>query len=155
MRLAREAQKLGIHEIVDLTKIRGDHIRALESGNYGVFSAPVYIRGFVRAYSNLLHLDTARILEELGRELADSGQIDPTLSPPKRSTLDAAMFQLARFSRRIVLPVAGVIVLLVIVVTSYFMWRHFQSQDPTARLGEDYYHVSTNSGETLPVPSVR
>ncbi|MGA2177162.1 MAG: helix-turn-helix domain-containing protein [Verrucomicrobiota bacterium] len=155
LKQAREAQKLGIHEVVDLTKIRGDHIRALEAGNYSVFSAPVYIRGFVRTYANLLHLDAAQILEQLGRELADAGQIDPTLAPPERSVVDAAMFQLAKFSRRILLPAMGVIVTLVIVLSTYFLVRHFRNQDPTASLGEDYYQVSTNTGDTLPVPTMR
>ena len=70
LRQAREAQKMDLHEIVDITKIRADHLRALEEGNYSVFSAPVYIRGFVRSYATLLKLDTAQILEELGHELA-------------------------------------------------------------------------------------
>jgi cytoskeletal protein RodZ len=155
LKQAREAQKLGIHEVVDLTKIRGDHIRALEAGNYSVFSAPVYIRGFVRTYSNLLHLDTVKVLEELGRELADSGQIDPTLAPPERSALDVAMFQLARFSRRILLPAMGLIVTLVIVLATYFLVRHFRNGDPAASLGENFYQASTNTGDTLPVPTVR
>jgi cytoskeletal protein RodZ len=154
LKQAREAQKLGIHEIVDLTKIRGDHIRSLEAGNYSVFSAPVYIRGFVRTYASLLHLDTAKILEQLGRELADSGQIDPTLSPPERSSLDAAMFQLAKFSRRIMLPAMGVVVALAVILTAFLLARHYRNQDPTARLGESFYPAPTNTGDTLPLPPV-
>src|SRR5271157_4856346 len=102
LKQAREAQKLGMHEVVDITKIRGDHLRALEEGNYSVFSAPVYIRGFVRSYATLLKLDTAQILEQLGHELADSGQVDPTLAPASGSLLDSAMFQLSKFSRRLI-----------------------------------------------------
>ena len=67
-----------------MTKIRGDHIRALEEGNYSIFSAPVYIRGFVRTYANLLKLDTKVLLDQLGRELAESGQVDPSFSPASR-----------------------------------------------------------------------
>ena len=48
LRQAREAQKLTIQELAEITKIRSDHIRALEEGNFNVFPAPVYIRGFVR-----------------------------------------------------------------------------------------------------------
>src|SRR5580658_8636913 len=118
LRQAREARTLGIHEVVDMTKIRGDHIRALEEGNYSVFSAPVYIRGFVRTYSNLLKLDTAQVLEQLGRELAESGQVDPMLAPKKRSLLDAAMFQLSKFSRRMVWPAVGTAAVLLVIVGS-------------------------------------
>ena len=38
LRQAREAQNLTIHQIADITKIRTDHIRALEQGNFDVFS---------------------------------------------------------------------------------------------------------------------
>ena len=45
LRSAREARKLTIYQVAETTKIRTDHIRALEVGNFEVFSAPVYIRG--------------------------------------------------------------------------------------------------------------
>ncbi|MGH7954054.1 MAG: helix-turn-helix domain-containing protein, partial [Limisphaerales bacterium] len=43
LRAAREVQKLTIHQVAEKTKIRTDHVRALEDGNFSVFSAPVYI----------------------------------------------------------------------------------------------------------------
>jgi len=144
-----------MHEVVDMTKIRGDHLRALEEGNYSVFSAPVYIRGFVRTYSNLLKLDTAQILEQLGRELADSGQVDPMLVPPERSLLDAAMFQLSKFSRRMVWPAVGAVALLLVIFASYLAWRHYRNQDPAAGLGAGLYQAPTNAGDTLSLPAKR
>src|SRR5277367_2101534 len=119
LRKAREAQDLELHDIVDMTKIQSDHLRALEEGNYSVFSAPVYIRGFVRTYATLLKLDTTQILEQLGRELADSGQVDPLLAPAEKSMVDAAMFQLSRFSRRLVWPAVGAGILALVVLGFY------------------------------------
>ena len=49
LREAREAQNLTVYQVAEITKIRTDHIRALDEGNYDVFSAPVYIRGSVRS----------------------------------------------------------------------------------------------------------
>jgi len=155
LRQAREAQKMDLHEIVDITKIRADHLRALEEGNYSVFSAPVYIRGFVRSYATLLKLDTAQILEELGHELADSGQVDPSLAPSSRSLLDSAMFQLSKFSRRMVWPAVGIGAVLLVVLGCYLVWSHNRNQDPTVGLGEGLYQVPANSGDTLPLPASR
>jgi cytoskeletal protein RodZ len=155
LRQAREAQELELHDIVDLTKIQSDHLRALEEGNYSVFSAPVYIRGFVRTYATLLKLDTAKILEQLGQELADSGQVDPLLAPPERSFLDAAMFQLSKFSRRLVWPAAGTAAVALVIVTCYVLWSHHRNEDPTVGLGTGLYQMPTNSGETLPLPVTR
>ena len=82
LRSARETQKLAIHQVADWTKIRSDHLRALEEGNYSVFSAPVYIRGFVRTYATLLKLDSTLILQQLSQELAGSGPVEPALVQP-------------------------------------------------------------------------
>ena len=51
LRAAREAKNLTVSQVAETTKIRGDHIRALEEGNYNVFVAPVYSRGFIRTYA--------------------------------------------------------------------------------------------------------
>lgn len=152
LRQAREAQKMEVHQVVDITKIRGDHLRALEEGNYDVFSAPVYIRGFVRSYASLLKLDVAKILEQLGKELADSGQIDPTLAPPARGFLDQIMFQLSKFSRRVIWPAVGIAVALLVIVCCYFWWVHNRKQDPTIGLGAGLYQTPANTGDTLPLP---
>ena len=37
LRAAREATKLTIEQVADATKIRTDHIRALEQGNFSAF----------------------------------------------------------------------------------------------------------------------
>ena len=153
LRKAREEQNLGVQDISNLTKIRADHLLALEECNYSVFSAPVYIRGFVRTYSTVLKLDTARILEDLGRELADSGQIDPLLAPVKRSKVDVAMFHLSKFSRRMVWPAAGAVLVLALVTGGYLWWHSYQTADPTLGLGPGLYQAPANSGDTLPLPA--
>jgi cytoskeletal protein RodZ len=56
LRQAREQRGWTINQLADATKIRTDHIRALEEGNYNVFAAPVYIQGFVRTCATLLKL---------------------------------------------------------------------------------------------------
>jgi cytoskeletal protein RodZ len=155
LRKAREALDLELHDIVDMTKIQSDHLRALEEGNYSVFSAPVYIRGFVRTYATVLKLDTAKILEQLGQELADSGQVDPLLATPEKSLLDMAMFHLSKFSRRLIWPAVGTAALALVVCVGYLFLTHDRGEDPTVGLGAGLYQVPTNTGETLPMPMVR
>lgn len=114
MRQARESKNLTIYEIAEVTKIRTDHIRALESGDYEVFSAPVYIRGFVRTYATLLKLDVPTILAELNQELAKSPKHHepPPLTGPSRGIVDSLMFQLSKLNWRIVGPILGVVLIL-------------------------------------------
>jgi cytoskeletal protein RodZ len=155
LRQAREDQKLSVAEVSETSKIRSDHIRALEEGNYAIFSAPVYIRGFVRTYANLLKLDTPRVLEQLGQELAESGQVDPSFAPASRGALDAAMFQLSRFSRRLIWPTIGAGIVVAVVIAAALYWNHVKIQDPTTGLEEGLYQAPSNTGETLPLPASR
>lgn len=152
LRTARETQKLAIHQVADWTKIRGDHLRALEQGDYSIFSAPVYIRGFVRTYATLLKLDAPQILSQLNLELADSGQVEPALSQPPTGVLDDAMFQLSKSVRRLALPAVGIVVLAALGFVSYLLWVRSQHQDPTNGLGPGYYSAPPPSGQTLPLP---
>src|SRR5688500_5826347 len=65
LREAREGAGRTVRDLSDQTKIRTDHLEALEEGRYEVFSAPVYIRGFIRSYAGALNLNVAEILAEL------------------------------------------------------------------------------------------
>src|SRR5712664_880560 len=95
---AREARKLTIEQVAEVTKIRSDHVRALEEGNFNVFSAPVYIRGFVRTYSTLLKLDVPRIMATLDGELGQTVKFrePPRFSDQPRSFLDFVMLQFSK-----------------------------------------------------------
>jgi cytoskeletal protein RodZ len=152
LRTAREAQSLAIHQVADWTKIRSDHIRALEEGNYSVFSAPVYIRGFVRTYATLLKLDAPRILLQLSVELADSGQHEPTLGQPAGGILDDAMFQFSRYVRQLILPGVVTLVILVAFVVTYFGWLRYRNKDPLEGVGPGLYQAPP-ARQTLPLPS--
>jgi cytoskeletal protein RodZ len=151
LRTARVTQKLAIHQVADWTKIRGDHLRALEEGNYSVFSAPVYIRGFVRTYATLLKLDAPQVLEQLSHELADSGQQEPALSQPAHGVLDDAMFQFSKFVRRLAFPAVGALVIVAVAVVSYFVWVRSQHKDPLKGLGPGLYQAPP-ARQVLPLP---
>ena len=62
LRAAREAKKLTVQQVADATKIRTDHIRALEEGNFNLFSAPIYIRGSVKNYATMLKLNVPQLM---------------------------------------------------------------------------------------------
>src|ERR1051325_2931040 len=90
LRQAREAQNLSIQQVAEITKIRGDHIRALEQASFNVFSAPVYIKGFVRTYATLLKLDVPQVMADLDAELRQSKKFAelPPLTDRRRGILD-------------------------------------------------------------------
>jgi len=156
LRQAREAKNLTVYQVAEITKIRTDHLRALDEGNYDVFSAPVYIRGFVRTYATVIKLDVPKIMEALGQELAKSARHHepPPLGKQSRSILDIVMFQLSRVNWRIMLPVLGIALLLFCGLFAYKIWNKQKTKDPLAGIGPGIYQpAKKNSGETLPLPA--
>jgi cytoskeletal protein RodZ len=155
LRQAREAQSLTIYQVAEVTKIRTDHLRALEEGNFEVFSAPVYIRGFVRICATLLKLDVPQVMATLDAELGQTEKFrePPALSPAAHGPLDFLMLQLSKVNWRKGLTALGAVALLAIVVSVYFAWRHRKAADPLADLRPALYQsTQAVSGETLPLP---
>src|SRR6266699_5246983 len=109
LRRAREAQNLSIYQVAEITKIKTDHIRALEAGTYDSFSAPVYIRGFVRTYAKVLKLDETQVVADLEAELGQTKkfrELPPLMAKP-RGALDFLMLKLSRLNWRVATVVGG------------------------------------------------
>ncbi len=154
LRTAREAQSLTVYQIAEITKIRTDHVRALDEGNYDVFAAPVYVRGFVRSYANALKLDVPRVLELLNEELGRSAkhQAPPALSKRKRTILDGIMYQCSKLQWRVVLPLIAVIATCIIGYFIYKSWHEQRSKNPLSGVKPGIYKPNKPKGETLPLP---
>ena len=156
LRQAREAKNLSVQQVVEITKIRTDHLRALEEGNFDVFSAPVYIRGFVRGYSTLLKLNVPEIMAALEVELGQTKKFaePPPLSDRPRGVLDFLMLQLSKVDWRKGLIGLGVAIVIVVVVLGYWAARHYRTADPLKDSKPALYQSPKNvSGDTLPLPS--
>lgn len=154
---AREARHMTIQQVADITKIRSDHVRALEEGNLGVFSAPVYIKGFVRTYSTLLKLDVAQVMSDLEAELGQTKKFSqqPPLSEP-RGPLDFLMLQLSKIDWRRGGIVLAMFALFFIVLLGGIAWRHHRSTDPLKNLKPATYQApKSKSADTLPLPPVK
>lgn len=155
LRQAREARNLTVQQVVDITKIRTDHLRALEEGNFEVFSAPVYIRGFVRSYSTLLKLDVPQMMAALEAELAQTTRFSepPPLAEHPRGVIDFLMLQLSKVDWRKGLIGLGAVVLLVLAFSAWLSWRH---RDPLKGLKPGVYQSTQSvSGDMLPLPAPR
>jgi cytoskeletal protein RodZ len=156
LKAAREAQRLTVTQIADLTKIRSDHIRAIDAGNYDVFSAPVYIRGFVRTYAMALKLDPVEILAQLNKELAESGTLThPPFQPPATGVLDSAMFHLSTAGRKMLLPFIVAVVVIGAAAAGWWAWNHYHKSNPLTGLSPGLYQPAPGPGETLPLPPPR
>lgn len=158
LREAREAKELTVHQVAEITKIRSDHIRALDEGDYEIFPAPVYIRGFVRTYAGFLRLDVDSIIRQLNEELSRSEKHrdNPALAPTPKGFLDFLLPQLWRVNWKIVLPLLVLALVLVGGVYAYRAVLSSRPKDPLAELGPGLYEPrQRDTGELLPLPDPR
>ncbi len=156
LRQAREQQKLTIYDVAEATKIRTDHVRALEDGTYDIFAAPVYIRGFVRTYATMLKLDAPQLLRELEAELSSIARFSqpPNLAEKSPGAIDLLMLQLSKMNWQLLVLVLGTALVLTLAMVSYRAWRIHQTADPLAGLRPVLYQLpGTNSGELLALPA--
>src|SRR5215216_2883704 len=146
LRQAREQRGWTIHQLADATKIRTDHIRALEEGNYNVFAAPVYIQGFVRTCSTLLKLDVPKVMATLDGELGQTKKFreHPRLTGESRNVIDFIMLQFSKINWRVGLPVAILGILIVGGIVTYRTIKLRQSEDPLKNLGPGVYQPKRN-----------
>jgi len=156
LRKNREARGLTVEQVSEVTKMRTDHVRALEDGNYDVFPAKVYVRGFVRSYANFLGIEFEEISPALEEELGAIKRFrePPSLSRHEKNWIDTLMLGLSRVNWRILLPVFGVLLAGVLAVSIYQAWRRHKNQDPLSTLGPGYYTPPADASAVyLPIPT--
>lgn len=156
LKAAREKHGLTIQQVADATKMRADHVSALERGDYDVFVAPVYIRGFVRSYARLVKIDVTAIMQTLDEELARTEKFrePPSLSPPEQTFIDFVMLHLSRVNWRIALPLIAAAVVLGGALWVQHVARTRLEQDPTHGIEPGFYRpVRPPPGNTLPLPT--
>lgn len=153
LRTARESKKITIEQVAEVTKIRTDHVRALEEGRFNVFSATIYIRGSVRNYAKFLKLDETQLLVALDDELKATEKFSepPPLTEQKKNILDHIALMVAKINWKV--GFAGLVVLIMVLVLlfSLLAWRHHHKSNSVTNLPPAVYHPA-NSGETLPLP---
>lgn len=152
LRSAREAQNLTVQQVADATKIRTDHVRALEEGKFTAFSATVYIRGSVKIYAKFLKLDEPKLLAALDGELKGTQKFKepPPLSDQKKGFLDALALLLAKVNWKLGAAVFALAAIALIVGVSFWAWQHHQKNDPLKNLPPAVYQPAS-ADDTLPL----
>jgi cytoskeletal protein RodZ len=156
LRQAREAQKMTLDDIAEITKIRKDHLTALEEGRFEIFIAPIYIKGFVRSYAQAVKLDPQAVMPLVDEELRKINKFknSTSITGRKKGALDWVMFQLSKVHWEIVLPVLGIIILLFISYNLYRVYQQHKSRDIFSEYGVNTYQPAPEKYELyLPVPS--
>src|ERR1700761_5221203 len=120
LREARMRAKIDINEVERRTKIRAKYLRAMENEEWDLLPGEVYVKSFLRTYSDFLGLDSRQLLDEYKRryERPSDHELRP-ITPRSRER--------ERKERRrgpLVPPWAVIgLVLVAVVVALYFVGR--------------------------------
>ena len=155
LRAGREAKQLTVNQVAEVTKVRTDHGRALEEGNYDAFSAPVYIRGFVRTYANLLKLDVGAIMADLDAELGRTEKFaePPPLTDHSKGVVDFITLQLSKMNWRIAGALSAVVVIFLAIYFGNAFLRSRHRSNPLNNIPPATYQPTSPGGERAPLPN--
>ncbi|MBI5394337.1 MAG: helix-turn-helix domain-containing protein [Verrucomicrobia bacterium] len=84
LRAARERKKITLEAAAQATKIKGEHLSALEANQFDDIEAPVYVKGFIKIYARFLGIEEKPLVEAYLRTVSveTSVQLSPTPPPP-------------------------------------------------------------------------
>src|SRR6266536_1367429 len=88
LRGLREAKGMSLDDIARSTRVGRRHLEALETDMFGELPAPVFVKGFIRAYCEFLDSSAEEALglyrETTGEPAAPHGPLRPLLAPRPR-----------------------------------------------------------------------
>ncbi|MBI3221728.1 MAG: DUF4115 domain-containing protein [Nitrosomonadales bacterium] len=116
LREARESLGLSVAEVADQTKFAVRQIEALEADDFEHLPEMTFVRGFVRSYAKLLHLDAEALFALLPRtSMAPQPLVSSSVGVP---------FPTAQSGQRINLVWLGGALLLAVLIVAFVVWQY-------------------------------
>jgi cytoskeletal protein RodZ len=144
LREARMKARIDITEVERATKIRARYLRAMEHEEWDALPGPVYVKSFLRTYSDYLGLDTRMLLDEYKRRYEHPSDHD-------NRSIATLHRERERAARGPLVPswlIIGV-VLIAIVVVLYVVGSHKNNKSATTG-STPTTHTTTTTHHTRP-----
>ncbi|OBS10644.1 helix-turn-helix domain-containing protein [Acidihalobacter prosperus] len=142
LRLRREALDLRIEDVARHLHLDTSVVRALESDDFDALPGPAYIKGYLRAYGQLLELDV-RVLIDAYR--AQAHPAEPELKP--------AVEMNDRMALRGRVYAFGSAIALVLILLAAWWYTHDQSIDTNPPVAE-HSSASGTAAPAAPTPAI-
>lgn len=122
---ARREQQISVHEIAKELHLDEPKVRALERNEFDVIGAPVFAKGHLKTYAQLVNVDPADVLNDY-YHLNRSANVEPVIStrPKPRRELSPG-------------PWIAVIVVIVVVVSVFWWFSRSPETEPGADVSTD------------------
>lgn len=146
-REARERKGVTVSEAAAATRMKVQHIEAIERNDFDYMPAPIYTKGFLRIYAEYLGLDPERVIREYLEQYPAAPPTPPPAPEPKESraaewksrwrALVSAVWQ--QYGRTVQRVAAGVLIAVVIVSLMAGLIRYLRrlpATEASSQLGE-------------------
>ncbi|MFC1644695.1 helix-turn-helix domain-containing protein, partial [Patescibacteria group bacterium] len=130
LRKMREDRRISLNEAAKHTRIQAKYIELLENGEYGKLPADVYVRGFVRNYSDYVGGDTKKLILLFEKERGIRRNIKKTASNGKKKKSSV------NISGVIITPkiIGAVAIFIIFSLAFFYLYKEFSSFVSTPRL---------------------
>ena len=133
LRQGREARHLSLADVAQMLKISGRQVEALEGDNWSALPGMTFVRGFVRNYARLVHLDADTLVARLNE---DATPEVPNIVMPQASS--AELPQPGHGKRRDFVAVIAAALMVGVAVAAYFLvpadfWEKKPVEEPAAK----------------------
>jgi hypothetical protein len=139
----RGERGLSIEQVASATRIRAEHLRALEADEPIKMAAPVYAKGYLRTYASYLGLDPEPLVEVLRSPAQQPGRALGlgTIASRPRVVLTAP-------------TVAAVGLVLLAGAFAFYAWRQIEAdQRPAVTVPDGQQQAAIPPATPLPTPS--
>ncbi|MCL6585518.1 MAG: DUF4115 domain-containing protein [Anoxybacillus sp.] len=124
---AREAKKISLDELQQLTKIQKRYLIGIEEGNYAIMPGNFYVRAFIKQYAEAVGLDAEEIFHEYAHEIPAT-QHDEL--PEQLSRVKSRQQLTTKYDKWLAL-LPKVLVAVALVGVAVMVWVFLQSRSAT------------------------
>lgn len=140
LKKAREESGKDLKEISEILKIRYDYLRAIEEGDFKQLPEEVYIKGYIREYAELLHINP---------ETALSAYVQQT-SPPQDDKGEPATDMTSDHKKSTITYILVPLVLVVFGLILLFIFHSPKKEHKLSQPPMNTENVMPSSGSTEP-----
>jgi cytoskeleton protein RodZ len=119
---ARREQQISVHEIAKELHLDEPKVRALERNEFDVLGAPVFAKGHLKTYAQLVHVDVADVMSDY-YHLTRSTTVLPVIPTRPRARHELS-------------PGPWIVALVVVIVVASVYWWFSRPVDPGSQVDE-------------------